>query len=280
MMRLIFLLFALFTASPALAWGEFGHRTTAAIALEHVKPSTRAAIAVLLKNDAKLDTPTCPLKTLEDASVWPDCIKGLGARFDYAFSWHYQNADVCKPFDLTVACKDGNCVSRQIDRAAKLLADKDVPARERLMALAFLTHFVGDIHMPLHAGDRSDRGGNDVKAAYGAVEGRMNLHWLWDGPLAERAITTPPSGKARLLSDLSPSDEQAVRAGTSADWSAESYAIAKTIVYAAALGDPCGSVPPRARIDNATIERLIPTARQQIVKAGLRLARMLDEAIG
>lgn len=279
-MRLILLLLALFSASPALAWGDFGHRTTAAIALKRVKPSTRAAIATLMKSEVTLDTPSCALQTLEDASVWPDCIKALGARFDYAFSWHYQNADICKPFDLGAACNDGNCVSRQIDRAAKLLADKKVPARERLMALAFLTHFVGDIHMPLHAGDRSDRGGNDVKAAYGAVEGRMNLHWLWDGPLAERAITTPPTGKAGLLSEFSPADQQSARGGTSAEWSAESYALAKSVAYTAALGDPCGPVPLRARIDNAAIEKLIPTARQQILKAGLRLARMLDEAFG
>jgi S1/P1 Nuclease len=278
-MRLILLLMSLFLASPAHAWGEFGHRTIAAVALERIKPSTRRAIDALIKSETALETPTCPLKTLQDASVWPDCIKGLGARFDYAFSWHYQNADVCKPFDLTAACKDGNCVSRQIDRAAKLLSDRQVPPRERLMALAFLAHFVGDIHMPLHGGDRSDRGGNDVKAAYGAIEGRMNLHWLWDGPLAERAITTPQAGAAGLLSELSADDETKMRGGTSAQWSAESYALAKTIVYATALGDACGPVPPRAKIDNASIERLIPTARQQIVKAGLRLARMLDEAI-
>jgi S1/P1 Nuclease len=278
MMRLILTLIALFASSPALAWGDYGHRTTAAIALDVVRPETRAAIVALIRNEPQLETPTCKLKTLEDASVWPDCIKGLGARFDYAFSWHYQNVDVCKPFDLAVACKDGHCVSRQIDRAVKLLKDKTVPARERLMALAFLTHFVGDLHMPLHAGDRGDRGGNDVKAAYGIVEGRMNLHWLWDGPLAERAISTPASGAKGVLNDIAPSNRAALSSGTCTDWSRESYDIARSVTYTAALGDPCGTVPARAKIDDATIERLIPTARGQIVKAGLRLGRLLDEA--
>lgn len=278
-LRALLLLLPLFAATPAHAWGDYGHRTTAAVALDQVRPSTRAAIADLIRSAPALETPTCQLKSLSDASVWPDCIKGLGARFDYAFSWHYQNADVCKPFDLTAACKDGNCVSRQIDRAAKLLADQKVPPRERLMALSFLTHFVGDIHMPLHAGDRSDRGGNDVKAAYGAVEGRMNLHWLWDGPLAERAISTPPAGVQGLLSSLSTEERRALATGASAEWSAESHDFAKNVVYATAVGDPCGPVPQRARLSNETIERLIPAARHQIVKAGLRLARLLDSAL-
>ena len=266
--------------TPAFGWWDFGHKTTATIAWDHVKPQTRTAVKQLLRHERAVETPACPLKTLEDASFWPDCIKGLGARFEYAFSWHYQNADVCKPFDLKAACKDGHCVSHQIDRNAKLLADKDVPPRERLIALAFLSHFVGDLHMPLHAGDRVDRGGNDVKAAYGMVEGRINLHLLWDGYLAERAITTPPSGPAGIAQGLTVQTQEQLSAGTTEDWSRESWTLAKDVTYATALGgNPCGAVPTRARIDDATIERLVPVVRQQMLKGGLRLARLLDSAL-
>lgn len=267
--------------TPALAWWDFGHKTVATIAQNEVSPKTRAAIRALLRHERAVATPTCPLKSLEDASYWPDCIKGLGPRFDYAFSWHYQNVDICKPFDLTAACKDGHCVSRQIDRAVKLLKDKAVPPRERLMALAFLTHFVGDLHMPLHAGDRGDRGGNDVKAAYGIVAGRVNLHLLWDGPLAERAITTPPAGPKALVSDLNAGERAQLAAGSTEDWSRENWAFARDTAYGVALdGDPCGPIPPRSAITNAKIEALVPAVRGQITKAGLRLARLLDEALG
>lgn len=281
MNRLLIALMLLLAPTPALAWWEYGHQTVATIASDHVSPKTRAAIRALLRHERAVATPTCPLRSLEDASVWPDCIKGLGARFDYAFSWHYQNVDICKPFDLATPCKDGHCVSRQIDRAVKLLKDKKVPPHERLMALAFLTHFVGDLHMPLHAGDRGDRGGNDVKAAYGAVAGRMNLHSLWDGPLAERAITTPPAGPKGLVAGLSRAERTQQAAGTTEDWSREMWAFSRDTAYQTALGgDPCGPVPPRAAVDNDTIARLIPGVREQIVKAGLRLARLLDEALG
>jgi hypothetical protein len=280
MIRLLVLVFLLFSTKPAKAWWDYGHETVATIAWDHIKPSTRTKIRTLLKQNSALETPTCPARTLEEASVWADCIKGLGARFDYAFSWHYQNADVCKPFDIGAACKDGHCVSRQIDRAVKLLQDQRVPKREKLMALAFLTHFVGDLHMPLHAGDRSDRGGNDVKAAYGLVEGRINLHLLWDGPLAERAITTPPAGPKGIAAGINQSEKAQLAAGTSFDWSRESWEVARAATYTTALGgDPCSAVPPRAKLDDATIAALVPVVRQQLLKGGLRLARLLDEAL-
>jgi hypothetical protein len=281
MIKRLLLLLLLLLPTPAAAWWDYGHKTIATIASHQVSPKTRAAIRALLRHERAVATPTCPLKSLEDASYWPDCIKGLGARFDYAFSWHYQNVDICKPFDLTVACKDGHCVSRQIDRAVNLLKDKKVPTYERLMALAFLTHFVGDLHMPLHAGDRGDRGGNDVKAAYGIVAGRVNLHSLWDGPLAERAITTPPTGAGGLVPGLNAGERAQLAAGSTEDWSRENWAFARDTAYTVALdGDPCGPVPPRAAITNAQIEALIPAVRGQIIRAGLRLARLLDEALG
>ena len=63
-----------------------------------------------------------------------------------------------------------------------------LPMRERLMALAFLVHFMGDLHQPMHAGDHGDLGGNKVAANYGVIGGRTNLHSIWDGWLAERAL--------------------------------------------------------------------------------------------
>lgn len=272
-------LFLIAVASPAQAWWDFAHKTVATIAWDHVKPQTRVEIRKLLRHERAVETPTCPLDTLENAAYWADCIKGLGPRFDYAFSWHYQNVDVCKPFDLAAACKDGHCVSRQIDRNAKLLADPKVPARERLIALAFLAHFVGDLHMPLHAGDRSDRGGNDLKAAYGMVEGRLNIHSLWDGYLSERAITTPPAGPVGIASGLTAGERASLAAGTTEDWSREGWEAARDLAYGTALGDPCDRSQPRARFSDEKIATLVPAVRMQVLKGGLRLARLLDEAL-
>ena len=274
----IFLTFLL-AASPAAAWWEYGHYTVARIAEASAKPQTRAAIRRLIAHSRELDTPTCPIRNIADASYWPDCIKPLDDRFSYTFNWHYQNVDVCKPFDQASACKDGNCVSAQIDRNAKLLANKKLPARERLMALAFLTHFVGDLHMPLHAGDKGDLGGNRFRASYGAIKGR-NLHAIWDGYLADRGISEPPGDAAGILTGISPDELVAMSAGKTEDWARESWEAARQFAYGPLMEDPCGAMPATEPvIDEALTRRLIPIVRAQIARGGLRLARLLDEAL-
>jgi hypothetical protein len=273
---------ALFVAAgPAPAYWEYGHETVARIALDSVRPDTRAKVQALLRQGKLLDTPGCPVATIEQASVWADCIKPLGDRFAYAYSWHYQNVDICKPFDLKAACKDGHCVSAQIERQARLLADTKVPTRERLMALAFLTHFVGDLAQPMHAGDRGDLGGNRVAANYGLVGGRTNLHSIWDGYLAERAISTPPGGPSGLLAAVSAQERAALAAGTVTDWSRESWAAARSQAYTSLLGDPCGEkTAGRPTLTEADVQSLIPDVRREILAGGMRLARLLDDALG
>jgi hypothetical protein len=278
MTRILLILAALLgLSSPAQAYWEYGHETVASIAYRNVTPRVRAEIDRLLARQALLETATCPARTIEQASVWADCIKTLGPRFSYAYNWHYQNVNVCKDFTLKGNCPDGNCVSAQIERDVKLLKDHKVPLRERVMALAFLVHFVGDLHQPLHAGDRGDLGGNRALSTYGAFSTpKLNLHSIWDGYLAERAISTPPS----MIRVYSPQERAAVEGGTVEDWSRESWQIARDVAYGSAYGEPCGPVPERAKLAEAAIEKLVEPARQQVVKGGLRLARLLNEALG
>jgi hypothetical protein len=278
--RLLALLALILAASPAAAWWEYGHETVGRIAWLEAKPETRAALRRLLAREALLETPTCRARTIEEASYWPDCIKRLDERFSYASPWHYQNVHICKPFDLKEACRDGNCVSAQITRNAKLLADKTLPTRERVMALAFLVHFVGDLHMPLHAGDRGDLGGNRFAASYGVIAGRANLHSIWDGWLAERGISEPPPDARGILGALAPGDRLAMRGGTVEDWSREGWEASRDLAYGTVMSDPCGPVPEtRPVIDEALVQRLIPVVRRQIARGGLRLARLLDDAL-
>ncbi len=281
MPKRLLLTIALFTlSSPASAYWEYGHETVAAIAQKEANPDTRRQVAELLAKSDQLATPTCPARTIEQASTWADCVKGLKDRFSYASSWHYQNVNVCKPFDLKESCRDGNCVSAQIERNQRLLADRTLPVRERVMALAFLVHFVGDLHQPLHAGDKSDLGGNRFGLDYGLIGGRLNAHSIWDGYLAERAITTPQSGANGLLSGLSEGEKEALAQGTVEDWSREGWETARKYAYGSVLADPC-TAPSAERpvMTEETIQSLIPVSRQMVLKGGLRLARLLDEAL-
>lgn len=265
-------------AAPARAYWDYGHETIAAIAYANVMPGARRAIDRMLARTALIETPRCPARTIAQASRWAECVKALGPRFSYAYSWHYQNVEICRPFDLKAACVDGNCVSAQVARDLRILKDAGIPMRERIQALLFLIHFVGDLHQPLHASDNHDRGGNGVKAAYGIyAPERLNLHAVWDGWLAERAISAPPA----LVRVYPPEERAAAQAGTLAGWSRQSWLIARDLAYASAFGgDPCGPAPARAALDEATIAKLVDPLRRHVVRGGLRLARLLDEALG
>lgn len=274
---------AVFTAAPANAYWEYGHQTIAQIAWANIKPVTRTRIKALLRQQALLDTPECKAGTLDDAAVWADCIKGIrnpdGTRkFAATEAWHYQDVNICAPFDLKPWCKDGNCVSAQIERDAKILKNRRAPAADRVRALVFLIHFVGDLHQPLHAGEKDDKGGNAVKADYGIyAPPRLNLHAIWDGLLPERAISTGPS----LVHHYPAAVRAKIAAGNVTDWSRESWQVARNATYTTAIGgDPCGPTPARVKLDEATIEKLIPVARLEIERGGLRLAKMLDATLG
>jgi hypothetical protein len=237
----------------------------------------------LLAHSALLGTPTCNASNIDDASTWADCVKNIkdadGKRpFDYAYNWHFQDVDICQPFDLTGPCKDGNCVSTQITRDEATLRDRHSSEKQRVMALVFLIHFVGDLHQPLHAADHDDKGANDVKTNYGIMPAvRLNLHSVWDGYLAERAITTGPN----LVHRYPTAVRAKVAAGNVVDWSREGWQVARDVAYRSAMGgDPCDGQHTKAHLDEATIESLIPPARLEIERGGLRLAKELDRALG
>jgi len=269
-------LFALLPA-PASAWGDYAHRQTARVAEANVSPEVRAKIRALLAREKDLGTPRCPLKTIEDASVWADCVRAEGWRWGYTAAWHYRTAPICAAFNPRANCPGGSCVTAQITRAHRVLADESLPAPVRLEALAFMVHFAGDVHMPLHSGDNEDRGGNDREADYGIIPS-LNLHWIWDGPLAERAISDPADPVVRRYS---PAERAELAGGTPDDWGRESWEIARSFVYPTAFDseDVCAApLPAKTALSQEDIVRGVPIAKRRVQQAGLRIADLLTSA--
>lgn len=275
-LALLFTLAVLMPA-PAQAWGFYAHRKTAEIAEANVSPATRAKIARLMRAEYFVGTPECDLDNLEDASVWPDCIRRSYWRWGYTGAWHYQTEPICEDYNARKNCPGGNCVSAQITRAHLVLSDESLPDNVRLEALAFMVHFAGDIHMPLHSGDREDRGGNDREADYGIVPS-LNLHWIWDGPLAERAISDPADPVVRRYS---PGEVAELGGGGPADWGRESWEISRSFVYPTAFDteDVCATdLPDRTALTQEDIVRGVPIAKRRVQQAGLRIAQLLESA--
>ena len=275
-LRLVTALAVLALPHPAAAWGFFGHETTARIALANVEPETRAALARLLRHEREIGTPSCPLRSLPNAATWADCLRGESWRWGYSFAWHYQTEPIGEAYDARKNCSGGACVSAQIARNHRILGDEKLPGNVRLEALAFMVHFAGDIHMPLHSGDNDDRGGNDVETAYGIAPG-LNLHSIWDSALSERAIT---AANPTLVRRYSGEERAALAGGEPADWGRESWELAKGFVYPNALGREVagGEKPEQAALTQEAIVAAVPIAERRIVQAGLRIAELLDSA--
>jgi hypothetical protein len=291
-MRTLLILLLCLMPAPALAWGDYAHRLTASIAWAQLTPDARAEVRRLLRSEAKLETPECRLASIEDASVWPDCVRArYRERFAFSAPWHYQNISVCEAFDINANCWNGDCVTAQIPRQQAILADRSRPAHERLQAFSFLVHLTGDMHQPLHMGDKADRGGNDVRAAFGFKSpDAMNLHWIWDGDLAERALTEPPAISPR---NITTADQRAFRAGPAdtqarvALWAREAWDISRNTVYPE-LKDYPDSCPlpadaraalPRGRVTPAYVAAATPAVRLQVARAGTRIALLVNAAL-
>ena len=89
--------------------------------------------------------------------------------------------DIClqdKETDIPARCPDGNCVMAKIDEYAQRLRDGNYDKWGAAGDLAFLIHFIGDIHQPLHTTTNADRGGTCQQVNVAPAED--NLHYVWD----------------------------------------------------------------------------------------------------
>ncbi|GGI77535.1 endonuclease [Polymorphobacter multimanifer] len=282
-MRMLFALLIVLTPAPVLAWGGYAHRMTASIAMAALTPEARGEVRRIMAGAARVETPECELASIEDASVWPDCVRALGPRFAFSAPWHYQNINICRAFDIGTKCPDGKCVTAQIPVQLDILSDRRRSPKARAEALAYFVHFMGDMHQPLHVGEKDDLGGNRVLADYGAKDmPRMNLHRIWDSDLAERALTTPPAvAPVRQVAPPLGGDVATQVAG----WAEESFAISRELAYPLLGGDAASCVVEaerdvRYRVDEAYIEKTSAAVRQQVQRAGLRTAALLNAALG
>jgi hypothetical protein len=281
MTRLLLSIVMLTIASPAMAWGDYAHRLTASLAMAEMTPQARAGVQKILAGAAAVEVPECALVTLEDASVWPDCVRGLGPRFAFSAPWHYQNINICQAFDIKAKCENGNCVTAQIAAQLDILSDARRGPKARAEALAFFVHFMGDMHQPLHIGEKDDLGGNRVLADYGAKDmPRMNLHRIWDSDLAERALTTPPAVRpVKQVAAPLTGDVDAIVGG----WAQESFEISQTLAYPLLGGDAANCMKEavrgtRYKVDEVYVAKTRDALRGQVERAGTRIAALLNGA--
>jgi len=246
----------------AHAWGRLGHRLVAALAWDDLTPQARAQIAKLLEGEAD--------PTLPGIASWADELRehdpDLGKRTG---SWHYVNIaeDDCQ-YETAKQCRNGNCVVEAIRAQTAILADTTRTRAERLQALKFVVHFVGDVHQPLHAGFARDKGGNDFQLQF---DGRgTNLHSLWDSGMLKSADLEEADWLKRLrVIPLAAEVPRQPLSPPSAQWAEASCRIVLRP----------GFYPPKATIGDTYVQTWRPLAEEQLRRGGAELAITLNAAL-
>ena len=159
----------------AHAWGDEGHKIVCEIAFRLAQPDTRAAIRKLIRSDTEFDT-------FSESCVFPDHPRKRAS--EHFINLARDSSGVSSDDDCPQAEK---CALSAILNDSKVLASKSAKKADRLLALKFLGHWVGDIHQPLHVSFEDDRGGNNITVS-GLCSGK--LHSTWDTCLVENAVGT------------------------------------------------------------------------------------------
>lgn len=259
-MRTLAVLWIVAAALPlsALAWGPHSHELVAEIAARHLDSAPRRKVERLLGDRADL--------AMREFSTWADRIREQ-PKFRDTASLHYVNfpRDDCH-FVATKHCRGGRCVVAAIDKYVAQLADLSASDGDRADALAFVIHFVSDIHQPLHAGWSDDRGGNDVQVRVGRKG--SNLHAFWDDALARSAQLRVREHADKLLATPLPARQVQWSAAAPVAWAEESCRVIAQGVY-----------PASSDISTADMARLLPIAEARIELAGRRLAAILNAVL-
>lgn len=236
--------------ATAHAWGAEGHRLIGELAEAQLTPAARAEVGRLLAAE--------PGATLSSVATWADEVRS-GA----TASWHYVNPPPgnCS-YDRARDCNDGQCAVEALATQVGVLKST-APADQRLIALKWVVHLVGDVHQPLHAGFKGDKGGNLYQVqAFGRG---TNLHSLWDGAL----IRNRAGGLDALRAAMTTPGVAAAAAPEAGAWAVESCKIVVTR----------GFYPDGRLIDQAYVDQWDPILVSRLKAAAQRLAATLNEAL-
>lgn len=254
-------------------WNVPGHQLVAKIAEDLLQDESqdtlRAAMAIIA---ADPDPKRSQAGDFSDYAAWPDTNKSDPAFKSLTGSWHYVDIvyDPRNPqsYPPTLPAEP-HLLSAIRDQLEMLRSGSDVD--KRAAAFAFILHFVGDIHQPLHCAElhngefpNGDRGGNSFTLAQG-----KNLHSLWDGLLT--VLTKDLGGSSsRLRHKYKRSDFAAELAKSDpAQWAWESHVLAR-VAYDEILAEPVESRASKSYIDKA-----ITIAERQAMLGAYRLSSLL-----
>ena len=246
------LILMVISAPDSSAWGPPGHRVIGFIADSHLNPKVKELIAKKFN-----------INSLADVATWADRTR---KKRKEEGPWHYTNiAEGQWTYDRKRDCPDKTCVTEKILEFSKILSNRSLSSRERKDALKYLVHFVGDVHQPLHLGNKKDRGGGTLHFLYKGKT--VSLHYLWDGGLINWNEESLAKYAVHLSGRASQEEILTWNQSTVSDWANESRSLALKVAY---------------KVDDLSknyIKRSREVIDLRLTQAGVRLAYQLNQLL-
>lgn len=282
-------------AKPSWAYGQEGHEAVCQIAYNELTTKARAEVDRLLSFEPAADE-----RLFRVGCRWPDRYNEFTADLKPRSADHYINVPRgTGAIDGRCFNARGNqvqhCLLKAIETDKGILADPNISDTDKLKALKFLGHWLGDIHQPLHVSYADDRGGNDIIAD--ATGCNDKLHAVWDTCIPRDQMM---EGSFRLKDDrgdfgdrlwgeITNAETKAWLQGSPIDWANESYNITQQagVGYCIMANGVCAysetdlaynDGPQRTVItQDAYEDRYGPIVRERIKQAGVRLGALLND---
>ena len=254
MRRFITLIMAVLIPAMSFAWGAKGHDIVAYVAEKNISKRTLRKVEQVLGGHSMVYV----ANWMDNASHTDE--------YAYTKTWHYVNVDPAEgSYRNSAKEKNGDVVVAVDSIIANLKGGELSPAEERAQ-LMMLIHLVGDMHCPMHAGHKSDRGGNGTKVKY--FNSQKKLHSVWDSEIIESAHRWSHTEWQRQIDRVTKKQKRAMVQGTPAEWIEECVALAADVYTRSATGE---------NLSYDYVAYYTPVLEEQLLKAGLRLAAILEE---
>ena len=254
MKRFFIIAIAMVIGLQAQAWGPKGHDTIAYIAEKHLSKRCLKNILEVLDGHS-----------LVYVSNWLDNASHT-EEYAHTKTWHYVNVDADEgSYSQSVKAETGDVVTAINDIVTRLKSGELSPEAEKA-ELMMLIHLVGDMHCPMHAGYKSDRGGNNTQVKYFGKQ--RKLHSVWDSEIVESAHRWSYSEWQEQVDRASKREQKAIAYGTPNDWIEETVALARDVYENSTTGK---------NLSYDYVAQYAPIIEQQFLKGGIRLAKLLEE---
>ncbi len=242
-----------------MAWGLEGHRVTGEIADRHLTKKARNAIAKILGD-----------QTIAIASNWADFIKS-DSTYNYINQWHYIDIEDSLSFhsieNLLLADTAADAYTK-INFLSAELRKNELPRATQAMYLKLLIHIVEDVHQPLHTADR-EQGGNGIKVLW--MNEPSNLHRLWDADLIQFQQLSYTE-YTNAIDHATKAQVKEWQQQPLSQWLYDSYVLNQRLFEE--ITQPNQRLSYRYNYDH------IATLNLQMLKAGIHLAKMLNDIYG